>query len=194
MCRGWDNRNIVQQTVHCASFHVFQARRGGKEQKFPGQKLCWRSACPADQLGPQVQSKPVSTRTQQGRCFNRGGRWERRHSPCLLEKENVSLVCKGGRGMRMPGKGEHCRAKQCFDTSQEFSQHLQSFLGLKRWIRPAVSHLANSSGSFFPRVFLIITAKHDECSQELCQQHHGPAPQPYACSVTTASPPDGYPG
>jgi len=95
--------------------------------------------------------------------------------------------------MRTLGKGEHWRAKWCFDISQEFSQHLQGFLGLNRQITPAMSHLASSAGLFLPCVSLIITARH-KGRQELCQQCCSSVPQLYVCSVIRLSPPGGDPG
>lgn len=88
--------------------------RGGKDQKCPGQKLGWTSVYPADLFGPQRESKPVQTRTQQGRCFNRGRggttgvllvcwrRWmegrkknkNARHRRALQKKSGVSILVK----------------------------------------------------------------------------------------------------
>lgn len=131
-CAEAGTKEILSNSVLQSS-----SRRGGKGKECPGQSLECTSVYPADLFGPQVESKPVQSRTQWGRCFNRGRGGAR----------DVQLICweygwkEGGR-------------RKCL--AQESTAEKSSVLILiknspsiprvwKRWIMPAIWHLANSS-------------------------------------------------
>lgn len=134
-------------------------RRGGKAKKCLGQKLGWTSVYPTDLFSPQIESKPVQTRTQQSKCFSRGRGGAR----------DALLVCwrkwlEGRRKKEVADKGDHCREKWGFDTGQKFSQHLQGAVVLKRWVMPPIWHLANITPSHIS--FFYLTSSMPTLSKE----------------------------